>query len=314
MACKTALITGGAGYLGSHVAKLLKEEGFEVHILDIFDPSHKYFDKVYHTDVAQNLNHIFEETQYDIIYHFAARIEVSLSNKYPVQFWYNNVAGTINVLNMMKKYGMKNIVFSSTAAVYKSNDVPLKEYSTKHNNSVYGKTKLICEQAIHDAGVNYVIFRFFNLAGADESGLIGENHIPETHLIPNLLSNEECEIYGNDYPTFDGTCVRDYVHVNDVADACLKAYDYLINEKTSAILNLGSGQGTSIMQVIDEIERITNKKINYTIKNRREGDAPYLVADIELAKLILNWEPTYSLADIIRTAINYKKKTVDSEN
>jgi UDP-glucose 4-epimerase len=310
VARKTALISGGAGYLGSHVAKLLKEQDFEVHIIDIFQPSHNYYDRVFHDDVAQDLNHIFQQTQYDIIYHFAARIEVSLSNKYPVQFWYNNVAGTINILNMMKKYSIKNIVFSSTAAVYQSDDEPLKEYSTKHNNSIYGKTKLICEQAIHDADVNYVIFRFFNLAGADESGLIGENHIPETHLIPNLISNEECEIYGNDYPTFDGTCVRDYVHVNDVADACLKAYDYLINENSSVILNLGSGQGSSIMQVIDEIERITNNKINYTIKNRREGDAPYLVADIERANLVLDWKPTHSLAEIIKSAINYKK-TVD---
>jgi UDP-glucose 4-epimerase len=307
MVGKRALVTGGAGYLGSHLAKKLKENEFEVHILDLEHPKHEYFDRYFSIDIREDLSQIFEYNKYDIVYHLAGRIEVGLSKLEPTEFWDVNVAGTVNLLNTMKKYNSKNIVFSSTAAVYLANSSHIKEYGMKTNNSVYGKTKRACEEAIEDSGLNHVIFRFFNLAGADESSLIGENHKPETHLIPNLLRKNNPVIFGDDYSTHDGTCVRDYVHVNDVADACLKAYNYLSLDNKSIILNLGSGEGNSVLDVINEIELVLNKKIHYTLQERREGDPAFLVADINLAREILNWTPNYSLGDIIKTTINYEK-------
>ena len=308
MVGKRALVTGGAGYLGSHLAKKLKEERFEVHILDLEHPQHEYFDSYFRIDIRDDLSQIFKHNQYDIVYHFAGRIEVGLSKIQPTEFWDVNVAGTVNLLNTMKKYNSKNIVFSSTAAVYMASSSHIKEYGMKTNNSVYGKTKRACEEAIEDSGLNHVIFRFFNLAGADESGLIGENHFPETHLIPNLLRENNPVIFGNDYSTHDGTCVRDYVHVNDVADACVKAYNYLSLDNKSITLNLGSGEGNSVLDVIKEIELVSDKKIHYTLQERREGDPAFLVADINLAREILKWVPNYTLSDIIKTAINYEKK------
>jgi UDP-glucose 4-epimerase len=308
MVSKRALITGGAGYLGSHLAKKLTENGFEVHILDIKKPQHKYFTSYFYVDIRQDIiEDIFEYHEYDIVYHLAGRIEVGLSKLEPTEFWDINVGGTVNLLNIMKKYNVKNIVFSSTAAVYMASSTYIKEYGMKTNNSIYGKTKRACEEAIEDSGLNHVIFRFFNLAGADESGLIGENHEPETHLIPNLLRQNNPVIFGDDYSTHDGTCVRDYVHVNDVADACLKAYNYLTLDNKSITLNLGSGEGNSVLDVVKEIELVSNKKIHYTLQERREGDPAFLVADINLAREILKWTPQYCLSDIIKSAINYEK-------
>lgn len=311
MASKRALITGGSGYLGSHLAKKLTENGFEVHILDIKKPQHEYYSTYFYIDIRQDLDDIFKYNQYDIVYHLAGRIEVGLSKLEPTEFWDVNVGGTVNLLNAMKKYNVKNIVFSSTAAVYMASSSHIKEYGMKTNNSVYGKTKQACEEAIEDSGLNYIIFRFFNLSGADESGLIGENHFPETHLIPNLLKQSNPVIFGDDYNTHDGTCVRDYVHVNDVADACLKAYNYLSIDNKSIALNLGSGEGNSVLDVIKEIELVSNKKIHYTFQERREGDPAFLVADISYAESILKWKPKYSLTDIVKTAINYQK-TIDT--
>ena len=307
MARKRALVTGGAGYLGSHLAKKLKELGFEVCILDIKQPQHEYCNRYYNMDIRQDLSPIFENNKFDVVFHLAGRIEVGLSRLEATEFWDINVGGTVNLLNTMKKYKVKNFVFSSTAAVYSASDTPLVEYGILTNNSVYGKTKIACEEAIADSGITHTIFRFFNLAGADESGLIGENHEIETHLIPNLLMQENPVVYGNDYNTQDGTCIRDYVHVNDVADACILAFNYMSIHEKSNILNLGSGQGYSVLDVIKEIEVALGKKINYTVESRREGDPSYLVANINYANRLLKWEPKYSMSDIIKTAIKYKK-------
>lgn len=311
MVSKRALITGGSGYLGSHLAKKLTENGFEVHILDIKKPQHEYFNSYFYIDIRQDLDDIFKYNQYDIVYHLAGRIEVGLSKVEPTEFWDVNVGGTVNLLNAMKKYNVKNIVFSSTAAVYLASDKPIKEYELKTNNSVYGKTKMACEEAIIDSGLNHIIFRFFNLAGADDSGFVGENHEPETHLIPNLLKQQAPLIYGDDYKTRDGTCIRDYVHVNDVAEACLLSYNYLTLNKTSQIINLGSGKGNTVLEVIKEIEQVLNRNLNYNIAKRREGDPSFLVADISHAENLLKWKPKYSLSEIIKTAINYQK-TIDT--
>lgn len=308
MVGKRALVTGGSGYLGSHVAKKLVEEGYQVDILDIEEPQHNYYTAFYRVDIRQDLETIFKINEFDVVYHFAGRIEVGLSKSEPTEFWDVNVGGTVNLLNTMSKYSVKNIVFASTAAVYLASNSPLRENSALASNSVYGKTKIACEEAIIDSNLNYIILRFFNLSGADDSGLIGENHFPETHLIPNLLRQETSLVYGNDYNTPDGTCIRDYVHVNDVSDACIRAHKHLKDGEISDIINLGSGKGNSVFEVINEIGVALGKELSYDIRERREGDPSFLVADISYAKARLDWKPTYSLTDIIKTAIKYENR------
>lgn len=306
---KKILITGGAGYLGSHLAKQLKNMGNTIHIIDIKLPHHPFWDKFYHLDIRDDLSKVFELTDYDIVYHFAGRIEVELSNIESEEFRSVNVGGTINILTHMKKYNVKNIVFASTAAVYQSSDSPLSELSPIHTSSVYGETKVLCEDAIKKSDIKYVIFRFFNLAGADKSGIIGENHNPETHLIPNIIRNpDKFSVYGNTYNTPDGTCVRDYVHVNDVARACVYAMKHLLKLNYPATLNLGSGTGNSVLEVIKSVEKEIKSKIKYTIKDKRDGDPAYLVAKIDLAEIVLYWKPEYTLQDIIKDAVYYENR------
>ena len=204
---------------------------------------------------------------------------------------------------------LKNIIFSSTAAVYKAQNIPIIEDSEKANNSPYGNSKLCAEMAIQDSGLNYLIFRYFNLTGADPDGEFGEDHEPETHLVPQIIKNlNNFQLNGNDYNTPDGTCVRDYVHVSDVAEAHVNAANYLQEGNKSIIVNLGTGQGQSILQMLNALEQITNQKIAYTVNPRRSGDADSLVADITLAKNVLNYSPKYNMFDILKTAYKWHKK------
>ena len=220
---KTALITGAAGYLGSHLAKSLKKSGWRV--VGLGHKRHtmnEYIDIMHYADV-RNMNDVddlFSRIKFDTVFHLAARIEAGVSVKEPTEFYSVNTGGTCNVINAMVRHGVKNIVFSSTAAVYKASNKPLKEDDEKFDNSPYGNSKLCAETAIKASGLNYVIYRYFNLTGADPEGEFGEAHEPETHLIPRLIQNlNNFQINGEDYKTPDGTCVRDYVHVTDIADA-----------------------------------------------------------------------------------------------
>ena len=307
---RTALITGGSGYLGSHLSKALKNDGWNVVIYDKVQPKHKYCDLYCSGDIRdrRELHVLFDKIRFNTVFHLAGRIEVGESNLHPTEFWEVNVAGTATLLNIMKYWGVKNIVFSSTAGVYVPNNKPIKETDPIANNSVYSNTKLACETMIKDSDINHVIFRYFNLAGAEPHSEIGENHSPETHLIPRILQNlNNVTVNGNDYSTPDGSCIRDYVHVSDVADAHLKAAYHLLNGNPSQTFNLGTGQGHSIFEIIKIVEEITKQKITYTLLPRREGDVDSLIADTTLAKEVLGFKTKYDIRDMIRTAYNWEK-------
>jgi UDP-glucose 4-epimerase len=308
---KTALITGASGYLGSHLAKSLKQSGWKVVGLDIKHTTNQYIDIMHYADVRNinELEDLFLRIKFDTVFHLAGRIEAGVSFEEPTEFYSVNVGGTSNILNMMWLYGVENIVYSSTAAVYQASNKPIKEIDTLANNSPYGDSKLIAEELIHASGLNHVIFRYFNLAGADVDGEFGENHEPETHLIPRIIENlNNFQINGNDYDTPDGTCIRDYVHVADVADAHKAAEEFFADGGKRMTLNLGTGKGHSILEIIDGLEKITGKKINYTFNERRPGDADSLVADITFAENALNYRPKHDIMSILKTAYEWYNK------
>ena len=226
-----ALVTGGSGYLGSHVCKRLKQEGWDVVIYDIRNPKHTYADIYCRGDIRDRntLDDLLGKIKFDVVFHFAGRIEVGESGKIPTEFYDVNTGGTCNLLNVMVKHGVENIIYSSTAAVYRTVDYQLDEYDeVQYKTNAYAGSKLSAEYAIQQSGLKHIIFRYFNLAGADPDGEMGEDHEPETHLIPRIIQNlNKVEVYGKDYNTTDGTCVRDYVHVCDVAEAHLNAAKYL---------------------------------------------------------------------------------------
>jgi len=307
---KTALITGGSGYLGVHLAKELNQRGWKVISLDL--KLHiKCFNVSYRGDIRDKdiLTKIFKSDKIDTVFHLAGRIEVGESFKEPTVFYDHNLAGTCNLLHMMVTHGVKNIVYSSSAAVYKQQDENIKEDGEIAHNSPYGYTKYASECAIRDSGLNYVNFRYFNLAGADPDGEFGENHDPETHLIPRILQNlNSFQIYGNDYNTADGTCIRDYVHVSDVAAAHVDGALHLLAGGENYTLNLGTGLGYSVLKIIGKIEEITEQKITYNYLPRRPGDPSRLVADITLAKKVLNFEPKHDIISILKTANEWQRK------
>lgn len=310
---KTVLITGAAGYLGSHLAKTLKKSGWKViGLCHKRKTNNKYIDIVDYCDIRDkdSLMKIFDRFDIDVVFHLAGRIEAGVSFEEPIEFYEVNTGGTIALLQVMNHYGVKNIVFSSTAAVYKASNEPLREDDEKINNSPYGYSKFCAEAAIKDSGLNYVILRYFNLTGADPDGEFGEAHEPETHLIPRLILNmNNFQINGNDYDTPDGTCIRDYVHVADVADAHTSAAKYLIEGNKSITMNLGTGQGLSIKQVVKALENISGKKVNCILNPRRSGDASSLVADITLASEVLQYQPKHDIVSIIKTAYDWHNKT-----
>ena len=307
---KTALITGVSGYLGSHLAKTLKKAGWKVVGIDKKYPKNKYVDLFQIGDITEQepLVNTFRKVRIDTVFHLAGRIEVCESNKNPIEFYRNNVNGTINVLNAMKTFGVDKIIYSSTAGVYKTKNEPITEVDEVNPfNNPYSGSKYCAEMAIRQSGIKHIIFRYFNLAGADPEGEFGECHEPETHLIPRILQNlNSFEIYGEDYNTPDGTCIRDYVHVSDVADAHILAAEKL--EENSAIINLGTGQGHSVKEIIQIVGEVAKRPVGYTYKSRREGDPPKLVADINSAKKLLNYQPRHDIISIIETAYEWQKR------
>ena len=315
---RTALVTGGAGYLGSHLAKALKKAGYTTICFDIKSPRNMvYWNDAFIGDVrVSTLERPFEQYKIDVVFHLAGRIEVGESVEQPELFWSVNVGGTCNLLYTMRKFDVSNIVYSSTAGVYRSQFTSLSEKSEIDNNNPYANSKYAAECAIRDAKVNHIIFRFFNLAGADPDGEMGEDHHPETHLIPLMfksLNNEEFIVYGNDYQTVDGTCIRDYVHVSDVAEAHLLADEYLQKKGKNQprLFNLGTGKGYTVLQVIDAAKQELNVPIQYTIGKRREGDPRRLVANSDAAKEYLKFKPKHDLKSILRTAYNWYERQRD---
>ena len=312
---KTALVTGSSGYLGSHLCKYLKQSDWKVVAIDIVRPKHSYYDVFQYVDVRNHevINYIFLKTKIDAVFHMAGRIEIGESVKDPTEFWEVNTGGTCTILNAMKKHGVKYFVYSSTAGVYKPDrinklfDIPISEMDdVTFDHNPYSASKLASENAIKQSGINYMIFRYFNLAGADEELDIGENHEPETHLIPRIFQNlNNFELYGDDYDTEDGSCVRDYVHVTDVAKAHITGLEYLMGGGQSALMNLGTGKGHSNLEIINLIKDKLNLPVKYTVVSRRQGDPDSLVADINLAQKVLQFKPRYDIMDILQTAYDW---------
>lgn len=310
---RKALVTGGSGYLGSHLGKALKKAGYQTICFDIKTPQNDLYWDVYHPgDIRsyQDLSRVFTNWKPDVVFHLAGRIEVGESVEHPEEFWDVNVGGTCNLLNTMRKFDVTNIVYSSTAGVYRSQFTSISEKAEIDNNNPYANSKYAAECAIRDAKVNYIIFRFFNLAGADPDGEMGEDHDPETHLIPLMLkslNNEKFVIHGNDYQTIDGTCIRDYVHVSDIADAHILADNYLQTkyENQPTLFNLGLGVGHTVIEVIQAAEKQLNVSIQYEVGKRRKGDPRRLVANVDLAKQHLNFKPQHDLNSILRTAYQW---------
>lgn len=325
------LVTGGAGYIGSHTVVELLNRGYEVVVVDNFATSNKKsLDavkaitnknfKTYKCDIADSraMSRVFRENKIDAVIHFAAYSLVGESVNNPLKYYENNIAGTKALLSVMLANKIDKIIFSSTAAVYgEPENIPILETDKTCPTNPYGETKLAMEKMMNWCdkayGIKYVALRYFNACGAHPSGLIGENHNPETHLIPIILQvpnnkRESVTIFGGDYDTKDGTCVRDYIHVCDLADAHVLALEYLLNGGTSNVFNLGNGEGFTNKEVLAIAENVVGEKINHTIGKRRLGDPAVLTASSEKATNILGWKPKMNqLPVIIETAWNWHK-------
>ncbi len=316
------LVTGGAGYIGSHTVMLLGEEGHEVLVLDNLSNGHKeavLYGKLTVEDVGnkERVKEILKTFKPDAVIHFAAFIEVGESVKNPASFYENNTTNALRLLEAMVETGVNNFILSSTAAVYGNPEkVPIPEEHPTEPINPYGKSKLFIEKALEDFnrayGLNYISLRYFNAAGADTEGRIGENHNPETHLIPLILKaakgeRDSIKIFGTDYPTPDGTCIRDFIHVNDLAEAHLLSLLYLIESKKSGVFNCGYGKGFSVKEVVERSKKVTGKDFKVEEAGRRPGDPAILVADPSKLKKELNWKPKYDDLDfIIETAWNWE--------
>lgn len=300
------LVTGGAGYIGSHTVAELLDRGEEVFVVDSLETGHAdaVLGGTLHVgDIRDKafLEGVFKQHTFDAVIHFAAYSLVGESMSNPAKYYDNNVHGTQVLLEVMQQFGVKRIVFSSTAATYGEPErTPIEESFATNPTNVYGETKLTMERMmrwfdqVH--GIRYVSLRYFNAAGAHESGRIGEDHQPETHLVPIVLETalgkrSEISVFGSDYPTNDGTCIRDYIHVSDLADAHLLAVDYLRKDGASEIFNLGSGNGFSVLEVIRTAERVTGLTIPTALRERRAGDPAVLIASADKAKAVLGWQP-----------------------
>lgn len=325
MNSKKIIVVGGAGYIGAHVCKMIAEQGGHPIVFDNFSAGHKHavqwgpYKAVDLRDRAATLDAFKSHKDSDMVIHLASSIEVGIGEKHPAEFYDNNVSGALNLLMAMKATGLNRLIFSSTCATYgETENMPLLETEVQNPFSVYGKSKLAIEhmiQSYHKAyGLNYVTFRYFNASGADASGEIGEEHDPETHLIPNALKaaaglGPKMKLFGADYETRDGTCIRDYIHVNDIALAHLKAVQAIDEGLTHAEVNIGTGSGYSVLEILEMIEAVTGLPVPYTVGPRREGDLTQLYADSAKAKEILGFAPKHSdLENIIKTAWNFHKK------
>lgn len=322
---KTLIVVGGAGYIGAHVCKMIAENGGTPVVFDDFSAGHEHavkwgpFVKVDCCDRAALDDAFAQYPDARTVIHLASSIEVGIGEKDPQGFYHNNVVGALNLLNAMKKAECDRFIFSSTCATYGESDtMPLTEDMVQNPFSVYGKTKLAIEhmiQSYHKAyGLNYVTLRYFNASGCDASGEIGEEHDPETHLIPNALKaaaglGKGMKLFGTDYDTPDGTCVRDYIHVNDISLAHIKALEAFDKGLSQAEVNIGTGEGVSVLQILETIKEVTDLAVPYEEAPRRDGDLTRLYADASHAKEILGFEPQYSdIKNIIETAWNFHKR------
>lgn len=318
------LVTGGAGYIGSHTCKALAQAGFTPIVLDNFSTGHRWavrWGDLITGDLADQELLVNVLKKYDIqaVVHFAASIEAGESMRRPEKYFRNNLVNTLNLLEAMVQTGVDTLIFSSTCAIYGNPQwLPLTENHPQNPVNPYGETKRAMEQALHwfsqAYGLQYAALRYFNAAGADLEGELGECHDPETHLIPrvlfSLLGGEPVQIFGADYDTPDGTAVRDFIHVTDLAYAHVQALHRAQKTRNNLAVNLGTGRGYSVREVIASVERVTGQPVPLTTAPRRLGDAPMLVADVTFAQQVLDWHPQHSDLDtIIQTAWKWHQST-----
>ncbi|MBD2340215.1 UDP-glucose 4-epimerase GalE [Calothrix sp. FACHB-156] len=323
----TILVTGGAGYIGSHTVLALKRAGYDVVILDNLVYGHRdLVEQVLQVELVAGdtadrplLDKLFQTHNITAVMHFSAYAYVGESVTDPAKYYRNNVLGTLVLLEAMLAASVKKFVFSSTCATYGVPEVvPIPENHPQNPINPYGATKLMVERILSDFDVAYglksVRFRYFNAAGADPTGLLGEDHNPETHLIPLVLltalgKRESISIFGTDYPTTDGTCIRDYIHVSDLADAHVLGLEYLLKGSDSEVFNLGNGLGFSVREVISAAEDVTGLTIPVQECDRRPGDPPSLIGSSEKARKILGWQPQYpGIKDIVLHAWQWHQK------
>lgn len=318
------LVVGGAGYIGSHTCLDLANKGFTPVVYDNLSNGHAEFVKwgpIEEGDIRDRdrLDAVLRVHQPAAIVHFAALIEVGESVKNPAAFFENNVGGTLTLLAAAQNAGIDKLVFSSTCATYGVPEaIPMAETHSQAPINPYGRSKLIVEQMLADLDTykdfRSVVLRYFNAAGADPEGRIGEWHSPETHAIPLAIEaalgrRAGFKVFGSDYDTRDGTCVRDFIHVMDLADAHSRAVQYLVDGGTSVALNLGTGDGTTVKELLETIERVSGKRFPVDYTDRREGDSPALVADNAKARAVLGWAPRHDLVSIIETAWNWHSRS-----
>lgn len=319
---KNILVIGGAGYIGSHMVRMLAKQGYNPVVFDNLSKGHREAVANYPFELGDlgdkaRLTEVFKKYGIEAVMHFAAFAEVGESVKEPSKYYHNNVAKVLDLLDALVENDIKYFVFSSTAATFGEPIRPKIDESHPQNPiNPYGNTKLMVEKILADFdtayGLKATALRYFNASGADDSGEIGESHNPETHLIPIVLQaaagkRASIKMFGTDYPTPDGTCVRDYVHVNDLAHAHILALEKMFKDNVSERFNLGSGNGFSVAEIVKEAKRITG--IDFTVEKapRRDGDPAVLVADSAKAERILGWKPQYNLTRIIETAWNWEQ-------
>jgi UDP-glucose 4-epimerase len=320
---KRILVTGGAGYIGSHTVRLLLEQGYDVDVIDDLSRGHRHnvpAAKLYELSLCNSgaLEEFFRQVRVDAVIHFAAFIAVGESMNEPGRYFHNNVGGSLSLLRAMERAGVRRIVFSSSAAIFGTPDVsPIPEDAAVRPVSPYGETKAMTEtmlrwfDEIH--GLTSVSLRYFNAAGGDPAGTLGEEHEPETHLIPLIFraikTGNPVTVFGDDYDTPDGSCIRDYIHVDDLAQAHILSLEHLINGGETRQFNVGTGRGHSVLQVIRAVEAVTGRTVPYVVGPRRAGDPPSLVAASGKLRESLGWNPRYSDIDtIIRHAWNFSEK------
>ena len=316
------LVTGGAGYIGSHVTKDLLDKGHRALVLDNLSTGHlEAVDKratfIFGDIGDQNLlDQVFKTFPVRAVMHFSANCLVGESVRNPLKYYQNNVEKTIRLVKVMLEHKITSFIFSSTCATYgiPSQPVLTEDHPTNPINP-YGRSKLMIETILHDLpALNYVALRYFNVGGADKTAELGEDHAPETHLIPNVLrhlqgKSNHIDIFGDDYPTHDGTCIRDYIHVSDLSHAHILALEYLLQLKqVKEIFNLGNEKGYSVLEIIKMCEAVTQRKAKVKLQTRRPGDPPLLIASSGKIKSILGWMPKYDLEQIIQTAWNWHEK------
>lgn len=319
------IVVGGAGYIGSHAVRDLAKRGFTPIIIDNFITGNKEIAEKLNVKICEGniadqkfLKAVFNEHRPQAVMHFAAHAYVGESVSDPLKYYRNNVAATISLLEVMRDTNVNKMIFSSTCATYGVPEkLPITEDTPQNPINPYGFGKLAVERILLDCdrawGLKSVIFRYFNASGAAADGMIGEMHDPETHLIPLVikaaLQGETLSVFGNDYPTADGTCIRDYIHVEDISDAHIRGLEYLNDGGVTEVFNIGTEKGNSIKEVINCVEKLSGKKVPHKFETRREGDPPILVASATKLRQKLNWKPKYTeINDVIATALNWHQR------